>query len=281
MQNKRRNLLGLGTVDARVLETLAAGSFSVSMLSREVNSPKTTLNYVIKRLFSRGLIVKVPKGKRTWWTLQDPNKLQDQLIDIGEEFYPKRTSGVTTIPISKDTRIAIYRGAKSLYQLWQKFTSLSKLERLYSVQPDTSFNAAVSHIINELSYETLVELNDEIRSSKIVVEGIVHEHSADTISQTIASANRDPKKFLSGFIGRLADTAKLPRDFMDVSAEMYIHGNTFTIIHWDDEVAVSITNKAVATFFKEMFETLKYFCNKYDQNERIAKKLVELASSAG
>jgi len=276
MKKKPSDLLGLSRAEEKVLFIIASEKLSVSEISRRSKIPKTTLNYVVRKLENRGLLEYIKKGERKLWMISDAHDLCNRFTALGESFGGRTGEGITTISISRNTRVEIYQGTESLYKLWGKFVSLHKTERLYAIQPDKSFNSAISHIIKKLSFKDLVDMNEKILNSNIIVEALVHERSVESIAKTISSFGHDPVPFLAGFLNRPADTARLPADFMDVNAEMYMHNDTFTIIHWADTTAVSITNKDVTRFFKEMFESLKYFCEKYDQNERVARKIAEM-----
>lgn len=278
MLKKTPNILGLSKIDKAIVTALSLEKLTVSALSRKTQIPKTTLNYAVKKLEQRGLLVFVKKGERKFWSLNDADTIDGAFATIKKSLWKNTENSIATIPISEKTRIEMYQGTESLYKLWEKFVSLPKTTRLYAIQPDKSFNTAIKSIIKSLSFNDLVLMNEKILDSKIIVEAMVHERSAETVPKTISSLGHNPIPFLKGFPNRLADTAKLPSDFMDVNAEMYIYNDTFIVIHWEDKIAVSITNKDVAKFFKEMFESLKFFNVKYNQNERMAKKIMELES---
>lgn len=278
MRRKIPNILGLTKTDETIMTALAMEKLTVSALSRKTRIPKTTLNYAVRKLECRGFLVFIIKGERKLWSLNDADTINGNFSTIMKSLRTNTGNSISTIPISENTHIKMYHGTKSLYKLWEKFVSLPKTTRLYAIQPDKSFNTAINSVIKRLSFNDLVLLNEKILDSKIIVEAMVHERSAETIPKTISSLGHDPVLFLKGFPARLADTAKLPPDFMDADAEMYIHNDTFTVIHWKDEFAISITNKDVAKFFKEMFGSLKFFNVKYNQNERMARKIKELES---
>ena len=89
---------------------------------------------------------------------------------------------------------------------------------------------------------------------------------------------KDKKRLLASFSGRSADTAKLPEGFLNnTKAEIYLYDNKkIAIINWYENFAVTIENKDVFDLLIEMFRSTKYMLKKYDQNEKIAKKLVDL-----
>ncbi len=278
MQAKERVLLGLSRHEEKVLSALAKEPLGVSALAREIKLPRTSLNYALKKLHQRGLVVTKPHGKRRVWTMHDNLELRDRFFAVGESFAPAE-KGISSFAVSPEMRIEIFRGSKNLLRLWHMMTDLDKFERLYCIQPDASFNAALGHALGGASYQEILDINAKIKARKIIVEALVHEHSAHTIPETLAAREVEPAQFLGGFVGRLADTMKLPPEFMDVSAEMYLYRETFVIINWAHEVGITITNKEISQFFKSLFEAAKYLSHKYDQNERMAQKIVELGSA--
>lgn len=272
MTLNEQKLLGLSKREAATLKALRRQSLSVSALSRETAIPKTTLNYLVRKLAKRGFLISLPHRRRQLWALDVKNKFNS-------------SSGFNQpseikIPISPETTLEIYRGAKNIFKLWQKLSASPGPERFYAIQPDKSFNQAMERLLDKTPYEDLVEINSRFKKHKIIVDGIVHERSADTVPKTITKKGYDPARFIAGFPGRIAATVKLPDDFMDLGVEMFIRGKMFVVIYWADELGLVINNREVVSFFKEMFQSVKFLCKRYDQGERMAQKLVELSRSA-
>lgn len=265
MDAKQTRLLGLSKVEQKVLAALSLTPASIAELSRTARLARTTVNYAIRNLDKRGLLSISKKGKRKLWSLEGGTS----------------SDGVTPFPVSAETSIEIRRGASAIYDLWWSMTSTPKFRRLYAVQPDKSFNLAVEHFVRERSSQALIELNERIRKNKVIVEAAVHETTAETIPRTLQSSGQEAVPFLKSFMGRMADTVKLPPEFMNYGTEIFFCDDVFAIIHWEDEVAVVIKNKEVVAFFKGMFESLKYLCARYDQSEKMAKKIIELETTSG
>ncbi len=84
------------------------------------------------------------------------------------------------------------------------------------------------------------------------------------------------KKLLDSFANRSADTAKLPENFLtDTKAEIYLYDDKIAFVNWYEEFAVIIENKDVSELVKAMFNSTKYLLERYDQNEKIARRLVD------
>ena len=119
--------------------------------------------------------------------------------------------------------------------------------------------------------------SDEVFEIKFM-DGIVHEKSIDSIKGSF-SDKKVAKELLSSFGGRSADMAKMPDNFLPKThAETYLYEDKVTLLNWDKEIAVIIKDKDIFQLVKEMFNSTKYLMERYDQNEKIAKKLVDLGA---
>src|SRR3989338_10371095 len=131
MNEKQRLILGLNRNELKTIKSLSGMTQNIADLSRGTGLPKTTLNYIVRKLKQRGLLTTEPKGKRNLWKIRDNNDLREIFLSLGREFTNNKDVNISSIPISTNTTIEFYRGAKSLYQLWQKMSSLPRFTRLY------------------------------------------------------------------------------------------------------------------------------------------------------
>jgi hypothetical protein len=103
---------------------------------------------------------------------------------------------------------------------------------------------------------------------------VIHEKGTSEMLKSLSEENK--RKLLESFGGRSADTVKLPSNYLEnTKAEMYMYQGKLAIMNWKEEFAVVIKNKDVFELFMEMFKSTKYLLKKYDQNEKIAKMLVD------
>ena len=122
--------------------------------------------------------------------------------------------------------------------------------------------------------EKLIDFNNKVKSKNIIAEGIIHEKGTDTMTKTLSKEEK--KIFLKSFSDRSADTAKLPDNFLEhTKAEMYLYEGKVAIVNWYEEFCVIIKNEDVFELVKEMFSSTKYLLDRYDQNEKIARRLID------
>jgi predicted transcriptional regulator len=260
---------------ARVFDVVCAQDApkNISDIARTARMNRTTVSYLIRSLLTRGLIEKVGTKKHPLYQ-KTP---QEKLLAMCEAFLKKTYSEVSSVPhyTSTNSSIRFYAGERAIFSLWKEIASLPRFTRVRGIQPDASFHLALTHLHKVVSYEDMVQINRSIDMRKIIMEDIVHEKTVDTVHNTIVALGESPIPFLKSFGSRAADVAKLPDGFLDVPAELYIFQNTVILIHWPEDYALRIENKAVARFFLGLFESLKYLCTRYDQNERAAQKVLQ------
>jgi len=215
MNKDFQNILGLKKGETSITETLvsAKNPLSVSELARISGVPRTTILPSLQRLAQRSLVTPIKIGKRNKWILSDK--------------YPQNKS--TIAYSSEKTEVKVYKGSKAVFDVWRSLSRLPKYTRLYAIQSERSFNSAIAK-----GFDDAVKVNENIRKNKIIMEGIVHESWADNLSGAFGGSKAT--KLFESFVGRLADTEKLPDGFLDVDAELYFAKDTVYITNWTDEV---------------------------------------------
>ncbi len=181
-------------------------------------------------------------------------------------------NGVPYKRLSPSSKIYLYNGKNQAINVLRDVSNLPKYSRIYGIQPEASIIGA----INKNNLDDIIIFNKKINQSRHIVEGVIHEKGTETMVQSLSPA--DKKKLLESFSGRSADTAKLPEGFLNnTKAEIYLYDNKkIALVNWYEDFAVIIENKDVFDLLIEMFKSTKYMLKKYDQNEKIARKLVEL-----
>lgn len=268
IDSKTAKILGLTKDEVLVIEKITNTPLKIAEISTQTSIPRTSLYYMLPKLEDRGFIEQIRQGKKILW-IKSKNikttyeKALGTLIDSNEEH-------LTPHIFSEKTKVTVLRKEK-IVQIFEDISNLTPRTRIYGIQPDVSFMQAVEY----MPLAKLVEINNIIKQKNIIVEAIIHERSIDSIQNLF---NKDDLRiFLESFGGRSADTVKLPSDYLDKTmAEIYLYNNTIAIINWKEQFAVTIQNQDVFQLIIEMFKSTKYLLQRYDQNEKIARKLVDL-----
>lgn len=262
-------ILGLHKDEVIILHTLYNKPLRIADISKETKIPRTSLYYMLPKLKDRKLIIQTKINKKVYWDKNSDEHILNSYKKIIESI-SNNTIG-TTKTISKDSQITILIGASNLESVFFDILKLAPKSRAYGIQPGIS----LLEVIKKMPLEHIIPFNKKLKQKQIIMEGIVHEKSLDDIEKILNK--EDSKKLFESFGGRAADTAKLPEDFLNTTkAEFYLFDGKVALMNWHEEFGVIIKNKHIYHLFMEMFKSTKYLLQRYDQNEKIARKLVDL-----
>ena len=279
-------ILGLSPYEVTMLKTLREKDYSIQDLSIQTNIPRTSIYYALPYLVDRGFIESYKRNRKTIWrnvfdskiselVKESQSKQNNEENENDEENNGegKKEGGNNFIQhISNSSSVHFYDGKSQTVKALLDISNLPQHSRFYGIQPEASIVGAISK--NRL--DDVIKFNNKVKDSKLIAEGIIHERGTSTMIQSLS--DKDKKRLLASFSNRSADTAKLPEGFLNnTKAEIYLYDSKkVTIINWYENFAVTIENKDVFDLIIEMFKSTKYMLKKYDQNEKIAKKLVDL-----
>lgn len=261
-------LLGLDTTDIRILKGLSRGDSTIASLSAHIQTPRTSLYYMLHTLKVRGLVHSYKKEKKQYWALVPEREVHESYMSaLG--FSPLKESSIVT-DISDSDQVSIYQGSSNVMKVLTEISNLPPKSRFFGIQPEQSILSLVAHGC----VPGIINFNEQVKLKGIIAEGIIHERGTDTMADLLP--RELGKKLLASFHGRSADTAKMPASFLDgTKAEIYLYANKVAIVNWDIEFAVVIQNSDVFKLCMGMFTSTKYLMQRYDQNEKIARKLLD------
>ena len=273
-------ILGLTDYEVTILKALKEKEFIIQDLATHTEIPRTSLYYALPHLVERGFIESFRRSRKTYWrSIYNETidgffeKHRSNKVEIEEGIVETSNTGDNFIKrISPRSKVYFYNGKNKAVNDFRDMEKLPPHSRFYGIQPEASIVGG----INRNRLEDIIDFNKRVKSSKFIVEGIIHESGTESMVQSLSPT--DKKRLLDSFSGRSADTAKLPEGFLnDTKAEIYLYDNKkVAIVNWYEDFAVIIENKDVFDLLIEMFKSTKYMLKKYDQNEKIARKLVEL-----
>lgn len=269
IDSKIAKILGLHKDEVLILQKLTSEPLRIADISKETKIPRTSLYYMLPKLEDRKFITQIKIEKKVYWKKNSDEQILTSYKKIVESI-STNTLGETK-KVSKDTQITFYHGNDQVINILREVSSLPPHSRFYGIQPESSIIAAV----NNNPLDSIIDFNHKVKKSKLIVEGIIHEKGTYSMLQKLSQ--EEQKRLLGSFSKRAADTAKLPEGYLNsTQAEIYLFKNKIALVNWVEEFAVIIENKDVYDLLKAMFDSTKYMLNKYDQNEKIARKLVEL-----
>ena len=267
--DKKLQILSLTDTEKRILNVL--GIFkSVQNIARESKVSRTGVNYALKELSRKGLVLYETVGKRHLYsaiTFEElAHKLQKALDQIEIEKADKKGARVK---ISKEDEFIIHIGAKEIIPAYKRIAAENKNERIRGIQHHRSWN----ELLEKISPAQLVEFNDSIIKNHLIMDGIINKSAYQSYEQEIKTAPEKNKSAIKSLEGRMADYTVFPDNFFNCDAEIWIFKTTTMIINWHEEVAIEITNANMTSFLKDMFEFVKAGGEKLDHNQAMKKLL--------
>lgn len=251
------DILGSTPAERKIIQAISKMARSVTDIAISTQLPRTSLLYILNKLKKRQLVTKIRVGKRYLWK-SDIQKPLRQLSNVS-------LSSFRSGPIysNSDTGIIIHKGMNAITAIFEKLKNLPKNSRVYGLEPDNS----IKYALRKSKISDLLRINEAIKNNKLIVEGIVHEKSVQTALTELGTTNA--KKLFSSFIGRLEDYVKIPDEFANVAAEIWIFSNSAYIINWDKEVAIEIIDKDMVNLLIAMFSCVKESGVRYSQNKKM------------
>ena len=275
-----KSILGLNEEQALIIKAISSASKNISEIAEEAKIPRTSILAHLRKLEKRQMVKRVMHGKRAYWVANDSETLEKSFYkNLAELKIGNADDHSSILQSSEDIKITYHHGVKSIYKIWDEISNLPKHTRIYGIQPDASFGLAIKSGLADMSLNKLVEINNRIKENKIIVEGVVHEKSVESLAGIIQEKTnvKGVKDFFESFQGRLTNTVKLPDGFLDVSSEIYMAGSVLYIVSWKDLYAVSIKDYELVRLCKGLFDSLKHLCEGYDQGAKMAQKIVKLS----
>ncbi|MEI6553283.1 MAG: helix-turn-helix domain-containing protein [bacterium] len=275
ISKENAEILGLSKAELSIIDSLESKdskerNMSIVNISRETGIPRTSLYYILPKLERRGFIETKRNNKKIFWRKSSDEDFEKKYIRTIESVTERKIS--SNSPTPNQDRIKVLYGTEQLSTVFDEITDLPTRTRVFAIQPDLS----ILDVIKKMPIKKSIAVCDGIKDKHLIMDGMVHEKSIDSIKDSL-SDKKVIKELLESFGGRSADMAKLPDNFLPTThAETYLYEDKVTLLNWDKEIAVIIKDKDIFQLVKEMFNSTKYLMNRYDQNEKIAKKLVDL-----
>jgi predicted transcriptional regulator len=267
--NNALTFLGLSPLEMDVLDCLDIAKKHQDV-AIELEVPRTTVAFTVKKLTQKGLVLPLRQGKRfRYLSLTEGeliHKLEHTVTEVRQTIKERKGAQVK---VSKASQFTIYVGLDEILPAHARIVSMNPNERVLGIQPNKSW----MNLHKKLSPTQLISFNNAIRKNKIITEAILQENVYKLYG---AFFKKDPdmlRGIAESFTGRMADYTLIPEKFLDHHAELWLFKTTVLFINWEEEVAIEIQNPDIMHFVKDMFEIIKGVGTKVDHN-RVMRELL-------
>lgn len=256
-------VLGLTRAEEKVLDALLkGGTMSVTALSRFSRVPRTTIHAVLDRLHSRGLVRHVDSTYRSLWRVVGRSKLQNRLASgityFDEHLSAQEISEKIGVNVSEKTQFLTFQGLDSLLKVYLWFFLNHHGQRLRGIQSNLSSET----IVKKLGAEKTAQINDVVKTSRIIVEAILPE-SVVNLYRNIATKDLGLLKTVEG---RTTAVHLVPDALLQFNADLLLGRDTAIFANWDEEVLVLIRNPEFTKMISNLYDLMAQMGKSFDQN---------------
>lgn len=250
--------LAITTYEEKILRVISIQAHNITEIAKLTKIPRTSLLYIIRKLRRRNLVKVLRRGKRTFYksdfhqTLKQLGSIHTDPTSTNKSDYNHAQNGVI-----------VYEDIEAVMNVFERLSNQPRGSRIYGIQPDNSIKFA----LRKTSVDNWARINNAFKQKEFIFEGIVHEKSVSTIITEVGKEKA--VDIFDSFIGRLEDYVKIPDEFANVEAEMYIFGNSAFIINWNKEIAIEIVDKNMVALLLALFSCTKELGQRYSQNQKM------------
>jgi hypothetical protein len=137
-----------------------------------------------------------------------------------------------------------------------------------AIQPHQSFKLALLKSPREVA----IDISKKIKEKGFVIDAIGHQKYADIIA-SVYGQSRDAENLAEAFIKRFEDIVKVPDNFLDEQAEMFLYTDHIILMDWNAEVSIEIENRALYKLMLSLFEKIKAYGSRHSLGEELEKRI--------
>lgn len=257
---KDLKILGLEDKEAVIIQTLKDfGRLRPVDLAKKTGVNRTTINFLLKKLLTQGLINKVKIKGHYEWLIND-DKIKKLIGNLYSYFNAEDIA--ETIQLPPDIGVEVFRGKKNILLAYEKVLEAGYNSRVFAIEGNKSVAAS-----KELGKSYFINIQNKFREYKIILEGVFGE-------QALLSFNDLTMELLKIYENRLVVAYVAPDSLMDFDLDILIFKKMVIMINFEKKLVLTIKNQAIYTVIFNLFEALKMVSQKIDLNDYI-KKLID------
>lgn len=261
-----QKLLGLTASEAAILSVLKnnTGGFLVTKLAQAVQIPRTTAEFLLKKLKTRGLAEQIKIGGHKEWRLKPAQEVAPKLRQIYFKFSGANTNQGEMVEISADTEITVYAGRKNIKEAYRRMLTAGKNNRVFAIQGNLSAKMS----LEKIEWDYFTDLHHDFRRAGIVMEGLMNNETFK-LFETLSAAQ------IRSHLGRLVVLYVIPLEYLDLDLDILFFTNQIYIIDVVAEKIIFIKNERLVKTFKSLFYLAESFGRKINLDEYLKNLIKE------
>jgi len=259
---KTLNFLDLDEKEYKIIEAIkTAGSLRPVNIARKTGIKRTTVNFLLKKLQLRGILIKNKVKNHYEWMMSDDSQIKNRIENLYNFLSTTPLEGIINLP--KDIGIEIFKGKKGILEVYENILKTASHKRLSLIQGNKSVRMA----LKDLPKSYITYLQERYRKHKIILDGIVGENTLDYIKVL-------KPEDLKIYENRLVVTHVINDNFIDFDMDILVSERMVSLINYRKNLAVVIKNEDICEAISKMMESMKVISRKINLNKLI-KELIE------
>ncbi len=259
---KGLELLGLDEKEYKIIEALkTGGALRPVDIARKTEVGRTTVNFLLKKLQLRGILVHDKIKNHYEWRINDENQIKNRLEELFRFFNAAPEQGLINIP--ENVSVEVLKGRNYIWEISKKLVNLGKNKRVYFIQG----NKSIIHAVKDFPLSDIDHIQSSYRKNKIILDGIGGESVLELIKNL-------PLKHLKLYEDRMTVVYLVNDSFVDFDMDIIVVENMAIFVNYGKNLVITIRNEEMCKVLISMMEAMKAVSRKIDFNKFI-RELIE------
>lgn len=229
-------------------------------LSTVTKIPRPTVYITLEKLEIRNLVHSTKIGKKRKWFLNTGVEVDDLTgINKGKVINSKSNHN------SPAPGVQIYTDKKDILRVLNRISTPSKT-RLQILSGDNILNDYDTSV----GKDKVIEFNEKIKASKIIVEMICSKLVFDT---QIKHFGED---WTESYIGRSTEVHTIDKKYLDHNRQIFIYNNKVYFFMLDRPAILEVSDTNLVKAFISIFEFIKDYSPNFDMNSYMRERIGKL-----
>jgi DNA-binding transcriptional ArsR family regulator len=229
-------------------------------LSKRSSIPRPTIYLTLEKLTDRGLIYISKLGKRTVWKKADDEMITNNISQLKSGLLHNRVK-YEKINITEDTDVTIYRGEKTILNLFIKLIDKHGGNRLMGIQGDRAGDSWKE----TFSLDNINMINKRVKEKGMITEIITSKNWFERQIEIFG------KGWAENFAGRAAQVHFIDNKYLDYESQIFIFEDQVILASMSEALFIEVKNKKISKLLISLIRYIEDSSHSVDINKIIYK----------
>lgn len=241
------------------------GRATISRVCKESALPRTTAVLTLRTLEQKDAVLRIQVGKHDEWEAQSPESIYRRQKDIAANLKSVLTALKDLgqqAPLPTRPVVSFYHGLAGIKKCYDSLFSLQRGERVLCFEGSRAFQTE----LDVLPTDYVVDWQRTFRDRGLIGEVAISEDLLEHIHLVSTP-------LLEASLGHPLIVCVLPREAMDLEADILTFRDTVIIVMPEDRLGIWISERKIAQTFQSLLRLAMVSGRRIDLNAFIRKEL--------